>query len=89
MMEQSIGNDKQLRQALVALHPIGRAGKHEEIANALVWFLSDNASFVTGHTLVVDGDGLGARYGKQEYICKQAAMQSWPKRNYKYVTYNS
>ncbi len=34
MMEQSIGNDKQLRQALVAMHPIGRAGKPEEIANA-------------------------------------------------------
>lgn len=36
IMEQSIGNDKQLRQALVALHPIGRAGKPEEIANAVV-----------------------------------------------------
>ncbi len=46
MMEQSIGNDKQLRQALVAMHPIGRAGKPEEIANAVVWLLSDKASFV-------------------------------------------
>ena len=59
MMEQSIGNDKQLRQALVALHPIGRAGKPEEIANAVVWLLSDKASFVTGHTLVVDGGWVG------------------------------
>ena len=59
MMEQSIGNDKQLRQALVALHPIGRAGKPEEIANAVVWLLSDKASFVTGHTLVVDGGLVG------------------------------
>jgi len=55
MMEQSIGNDKQLREALVALHPIGRAGKPEEIANAVVWLLSDKASFLTGHTLMVDG----------------------------------
>ncbi len=55
MMEQSIGNDKQLREALVALHPIGRAGKPEEIANAVVWLLSDKASFLTGHTLLVDG----------------------------------
>lgn len=55
MMEQSIGNDKQLREALVALHPIGRAGKPEEIANAVIWLLSDKASFLTGHTLVVDG----------------------------------
>ena len=59
MMEQSIGNHKQLRQALVALHPIGRAGKPEEIANAVVWLLSDKASFVTGHTLVVDGGWVG------------------------------
>ena len=59
MMGQSIGNDKQLRQALVALHPIGRAGKPEEIANAVVWLLSDKATFVTGHTLVVDGGWVG------------------------------
>ena len=59
MMCQSIGNDKQLREALVALHPIGRAGKPEEIANAVVWLLSDKASFVTGHTLLVDGGWVG------------------------------
>lgn len=55
IMERSIGNDKQLREALVALHPIGRTGKLEEIANAVVWLLSDKASFVVGHTLSVDG----------------------------------
>src|SRR2546426_12778135 len=54
-MEQSIGNNKQLREALVALHPIGRPGKPEEIANAVIWLLSDKASFLTGHTLLVDG----------------------------------
>jgi NAD(P)-dependent dehydrogenase (short-subunit alcohol dehydrogenase family) len=59
MMEQSIGNDKQLRQALVAMHPIGRAGKPEEIANAVLWLLSDKASFVTGLTLIVDGGWVG------------------------------
>ena len=59
MMEQAIGNDKQLRQALISLHPIGRAGKPEEIANAVLWLLSDKASFVTGHTLVVDGGWVG------------------------------
>jgi NAD(P)-dependent dehydrogenase (short-subunit alcohol dehydrogenase family) len=59
MMEQSIGNNKQAREALVALHPIGRAGKPEEIANAVVWLLSDKASFVTGHTLLVDGGWVG------------------------------
>jgi len=37
------------------MHPIGRIGKPEEIANAVVWLLSDKASFVTGYTLLVEG----------------------------------
>jgi len=35
--------------------PIGRIGDPEEIANAVVWLLSDKASFVFGHTLLVNG----------------------------------
>jgi NAD(P)-dependent dehydrogenase (short-subunit alcohol dehydrogenase family) len=35
--------------------PMGRFGKEEEVAAAAVWLLSDVSSFVTGHTLVVDG----------------------------------
>ena len=59
LMEQSIGDNKQVREALVALHPIGRVGKPEEIANAVVWLLSDKASVVTGHTLLVGGGWVG------------------------------
>ena len=55
MMEESIGHNQQLRNDLVALHPIGRVGKPQEIANAVVWLLSDKASFLTGHTLLADG----------------------------------
>ena len=39
----------------VVEHPIGRIAYPEEIANAVVWLLSDKASFVLGHTLLVDG----------------------------------
>ena len=44
-----------LEERLVALHPIGRIGSPEEIANAVLWLCSDDASFVLGHALAVDG----------------------------------
>jgi NAD(P)-dependent dehydrogenase (short-subunit alcohol dehydrogenase family) len=47
--------DKQYTEPLKSMHPIGRIAEPEEIANAVVWLLSDKASFVLGHTLLVDG----------------------------------
>ena len=44
-----------LEQVLVDKEPMGRLGSPEEVANAVIWLLSDAASFVTGHALVVDG----------------------------------
>jgi NAD(P)-dependent dehydrogenase (short-subunit alcohol dehydrogenase family) len=40
---------------VLALHPVGRIGAPEEVANAVVWLCSKNASFTTGHALPVDG----------------------------------
>jgi len=40
---------------LTTLHPIGRLGRVEEVAEAVLWLCSDRASFVTGHSLIVDG----------------------------------
>ncbi len=45
--------------ALANRHPIGRIGRPEEIANAVLWLTSGDASFVTATDLEVDG-GLGA-----------------------------
>ncbi|MDW7745717.1 MAG: SDR family oxidoreductase [Halomonas sp.] len=42
-------------QGLIGLHPIGRLGRPEEIANAFLFLASDEASFVTGAHLLVDG----------------------------------
>nr|WP_210407267.1 SDR family oxidoreductase [Hydrocoleum sp. CS-953] len=43
------------RSEAKAAQPIGRFGKPEEIANAVVWLCSDAASFITGHSLTIDG----------------------------------
>ena len=43
------------REMLLSMHPIGRLGTAEEIAAAVVWLSSPQASFVTGHVLTVDG----------------------------------
>lgn len=39
----------------VAAYPLGRLGRPEDIAHAIIYLLSDASSWVTGHTLVVDG----------------------------------
>jgi len=38
--------------------PLGRFGTPEEVAETAVWLCSDAASFVTGHSMVVDGGKL-------------------------------
>jgi len=40
---------------LVPLHPIGRLGKPEEVAELIIWLSSDKASFITGAYYPVDG----------------------------------
>jgi NAD(P)-dependent dehydrogenase (short-subunit alcohol dehydrogenase family) len=48
-------SDPELRARIIAMEPIGRVGSPEEVAEAVVWLCSDAASFVTGHTMTVDG----------------------------------
>jgi len=42
-----------------AMHPLKRIGEPHEIAHGIAWLLSNEASFVTGHVLSIDG-GLSA-----------------------------
>jgi NAD(P)-dependent dehydrogenase (short-subunit alcohol dehydrogenase family) len=47
--------DPDTYQLLVSLHPMGRLGTSEEVAELVVWLSSDRASFVTGAYYAVDG----------------------------------
>jgi NAD(P)-dependent dehydrogenase (short-subunit alcohol dehydrogenase family) len=49
------GFSAEAKAGLVALHPIGRLGRAEEVAELVVWLSSDKASFVTGSYYPVDG----------------------------------
>jgi NAD(P)-dependent dehydrogenase (short-subunit alcohol dehydrogenase family) len=51
MLEREPGRDKKLKSA----HPMGRIADPAEIASAALWLCSEQASFVTGHQLAIDG----------------------------------
>jgi NAD(P)-dependent dehydrogenase (short-subunit alcohol dehydrogenase family) len=55
MLQRFIGENAETRAYVMGKHPIGRIGKSEEIADAAIWLSSSKASFVTGHSLLVDG----------------------------------
>ncbi len=57
---QESGNPQALRAELVARQPMGRLGNAPEVAQAALYLASDDAAFVTGTALVIDG-GLMAR----------------------------
>ena len=55
LIEQALLSRPEMEAQIIARHPVGRMGQPEEIAEAVVWLCSDAASFVTGHTMTVDG----------------------------------
>jgi NAD(P)-dependent dehydrogenase (short-subunit alcohol dehydrogenase family) len=55
MMDRFSGGTPEGRARVIAQEPIGRMGKPEEIAAAVIWLCSDAAAFIVGHAMVIDG----------------------------------
>jgi NAD(P)-dependent dehydrogenase (short-subunit alcohol dehydrogenase family) len=55
MMDRFTGGTPEGRAKVIAEEPVGRMGEPEEIAAAVVWLCSDDAAFVIGHAMVMDG----------------------------------
>ena len=55
MMQAHLGQDQGAIDALVQMLPGKRMGRPEDIARAVVWLCSDDAAYVSGDTMVVDG----------------------------------
>jgi NAD(P)-dependent dehydrogenase (short-subunit alcohol dehydrogenase family) len=55
MIARAFEGRPEVRQMVIAQHPVGRLGTPEEIAEAVLWLCSDAAAFVNGHGLAVDG----------------------------------
>lgn len=55
MIDRITGKKKEAEDQFAAMEPIGRMGEPEEVANVVIWLCSNEASFVTGHAMAVDG----------------------------------
>lgn len=55
MADRLMKDNESIETAITALHPLGRLGTPQEVAETVVWLSSDQASFITGQALAVDG----------------------------------
>ncbi|MEZ4804700.1 MAG: SDR family oxidoreductase [Bacteroidia bacterium] len=60
MIDRMTGKEKEVEKQFEAMEPIGRMGEPVEVANAVVWLCSDEASFITGTAMPVDGGYVAA-----------------------------
>lgn len=55
MFRRAAETDPKKAEFVAAMHPVGRIGRVEEVASAVLYLCCDGAGFTTGHSLTVDG----------------------------------
>jgi NAD(P)-dependent dehydrogenase (short-subunit alcohol dehydrogenase family) len=65
-----------MKGVLENLQPIKRSGLPDDIAQAALWLASDDATFVNGHALVVDGGLIGGRSWSESQLRRSALRQA-------------
>ncbi len=63
LVEREFFHAEGARKRLDAMHPLGRIGQPIEIAKTVLFLASDDASFVTGHAMVIDGGIMAGGFG--------------------------
>lgn len=58
MIDKMVADKPGILETFTAAVPMGRAGKPEDVANAVLFLCSSQADFITGHSLVIDGGTL-------------------------------
>jgi NAD(P)-dependent dehydrogenase (short-subunit alcohol dehydrogenase family) len=76
LMEQRLNDDPLEKWAVTETQPVGRYGKPEDIAWAVVYLASDESGYVTGATLVVDG---GLTIQSPEALVRPSFRRRWRK----------
>jgi NAD(P)-dependent dehydrogenase (short-subunit alcohol dehydrogenase family) len=60
MLNRVTGGDQEAKAAFIATLPLGRAGEPKEIADAIAFISSDQAGFLTGQVIALDGGVMAA-----------------------------
>ena len=74
--EQAEALVPQMKGILANVQPIKRSGLPDDIAQAVLWLASDDATFVNGHALVVDGGLTGGRSWSESQFRRAALRQA-------------
>ncbi|MDC0719186.1 SDR family NAD(P)-dependent oxidoreductase [Nannocystis bainbridge] len=60
MVDSALAHFPAVMEPVIAAIPMGRPGRADEVGRAIAWLSSDDASFITGHSLALDGAQLSA-----------------------------